>query len=73
MRLILALLLALTSFPLLAQAPDQVEMADLLRSDGKIYVVIAVLAVIFAGLVVYLVMIDRKLSRLEKQIGQGQD
>jgi hypothetical protein len=73
MRLILSFLFILISFPLLAQSPDGVEMADLLRSNGKIYVVVAVLATIFIGLVIYLVIIDKKLSRLEKQIGKGQD
>jgi CcmD family protein len=36
--------------------------------QGKIFVVVAVLAVIVAGLYVYLFYIDRKLRRLEKQI-----
>jgi len=36
--------------------------------QGKIFVVVAVLAVIMAGLYVYLFCIDRKLRRLEKQI-----
>ena len=42
------------------------EMADTMRSNGKIYVVIAVLATIFAGIVAYLVMLDRKIGKLEK-------
>jgi CcmD family protein len=45
-----------------------VEMADTFRSNGKIYVVVAVLSVIFVGLAVYLFSIDKKLSKLEKQI-----
>jgi CcmD family protein len=43
------------------------EMADKMRSDGKIYVVITVLATIFAGIFAYLVFLDRKISRLEKE------
>jgi CcmD family protein len=50
------------------QAQQEVEMADTLRSEGKIYVVVAVLLVIFAGIVAYLVSIDRKVSRLEKRV-----
>jgi CcmD family protein len=46
---------------------NSVEMADVMRSNGKIYVVIAILLVIFSGIVVYLITIDRKISRLEKQ------
>ena len=44
-----------------------VEMADLMRANGKIYVVVAVIATIFAGLTVYLVRLDRKISAIEKQ------
>jgi CcmD family protein len=49
------------------QAQD-VEMADTLRSEGKIYVVVTILAVIIAGLAGYLVIIDRKTTRLEKKL-----
>jgi hypothetical protein len=44
-------------------------MADGLRSEGKIYVVVAVLLTILAGLFIYLWRLDRKISRLEKQEG----
>lgn len=37
-----------------------------LRADGKIYVVLAVAVVILTGLFVYLIRLDRKLTRLEK-------
>jgi len=47
-------------------APAPVEMADTLRSNGKIYVVVAVMATILTGLIVYLLRIDRRVSRLEK-------
>lgn len=42
------------------------EMADMLRSNGKIYVVVFVLATIFAGIFVYLIRLDHKISKLEK-------
>jgi CcmD family protein len=45
---------------------QELEMADKMRADGKIYVVVAVLLAIFIGLFVYLISIDRKLSKLEK-------
>lgn len=60
--LVTALLLHLFVF---AQKPT-VEMADGLRSNGKIYVVVAVILTIFAGIVLYLVRLDRKLTKLEK-------
>lgn len=48
-------------------AQDDFEMADNFYDDGKIYVVIAVLLVIFAGIIVYLVHLDRKLRKLEEK------
>lgn len=44
-----------------------VEMADTMRSNGKIYVVVAVMATILAGLLLYIVRIDRRVSRLERE------
>jgi len=38
-----------------------------LRADGKIYVVIAVVVTILAGLFLYVISLDRKVSKLEKQ------
>jgi hypothetical protein len=48
-----------------AQEPD-VQMADRMRADGKIYVVVAVIVTIFAGIILYLIRLDRKLTKLEK-------
>lgn len=45
---------------------EEIEMADTMRGNGKIYVVVAVMLTIFAGLIIYLVRLDRKLSKLEK-------
>tara|TARA_B100000768_G_scaffold180930_1_gene202228 strand:- start:635 stop:808 length:174 start_codon:yes stop_codon:yes gene_type:complete len=44
-----------------------IEMADIFRADGKIYVVIAVLGIIFVGLITYLIYLDKKIGRLEKR------
>jgi CcmD family protein len=52
----------------IAAKAESVQMAETMRSDGKIYVVIAVLAIILLGLIVYLITIDRKLGKLEKEI-----
>ena len=43
------------------------EMADKFRSDGKIYVVIAVLSIIFTCIIAYLIYIDFKLKKIEKK------
>ena len=45
---------------------DNIEMADIMRSNGKIYVVVAVIAVIFIGLMGYLYLIDQRVKKLEK-------
>ena len=51
-----------------AQAQD-VAMADGLRAEGKIYVVVGIIAIIFIGILIYLISMDRKISRLEKEWG----
>jgi len=47
-------------------AQQKVEMADTMRSNGKIYVVVAVCLTILIGLFLYIVLLDRKISRFEK-------
>jgi CcmD family protein len=59
------LALTLLAIPGFAQ---EVEMADTMRSEGKIYVVVAILLVILAGLIIYVFTIDRKATRLEKKL-----
>jgi heme/copper-type cytochrome/quinol oxidase subunit 2 len=44
---------------------EKPQMADAMRSNGKIYVVVAVLLIILAGLFLYLFLTDRKLTRIE--------
>jgi len=61
-------LLLFTFLPMLAFSQNDVEMADTFRSDGKIYIVISIIAVIFIGLIIYLISIDRKISKLEKKL-----
>jgi hypothetical protein len=64
-RLPLLFLLSLLAGFAYAQG-GTVSMADEMRSNGKIYVVVAVILTIFAGIVFYLVRLDRKISKLEK-------
>jgi len=61
------LFLLLYLLPIITLA-QPTEMADGLRADGKIYVVVVVLLIIFAVLITYLIIIDRKISRLEKKV-----
>ncbi len=45
-----------------------IEMADIMRSNGKIYVVVAVAATVMLGILIYLALLDRKITALEKKI-----
>lgn len=63
---ILLLSILLLSSIVAAAQNNNPEMADTMRSNGKIYVVVLVLATIFAGIIAYLVRIERKISNLEK-------
>ena len=45
----------------------KVEMADTMRSNGKIYVVVAVCLTILIGLILYLVRIERKIAKIERE------
>ena len=43
------------------------EMADVMRSNGKIFVVIGVIGIILSGILIFLLMIDKKVRKLEKK------
>ena len=43
---------------------------DFMRSIGKIYVVVAVIVAVFLGLVLFLIYLDKRLTKLENQINQ---
>jgi hypothetical protein len=62
------LLLFLNGLTLDAQDSVQPQMADTMRSDGKILVVISVIAIIFVSIVLYLIMLDRKIRRIEEKL-----
>ena len=68
------LLLAVARLPTLvatAQAPaaqPAVEMADALRADGKIWVVVGVFALITLGVLFYLFRLDGKVTELERRV-----
>ena len=54
----------------IANAQAEVEMADGMRSEGKIYVVVGIILIILLGLVVYLITLDRKVKKLENLLGE---
>lgn len=41
---------------------------DFMRETGKIYVVVTVIIAMFIGIIIYLISLDRKLTKLEDQI-----
>ena len=62
------LLLAGRTLAQATAAAEQPEMADALRASGKIYVVVLVIVIILSGLLAYLVRLDRKVGRLEREV-----
>ena len=46
----------------------QADNNDFMRSIGKIYVVVAVIVMVFIGVVLFLFYLDRKLTKIENQI-----
>ncbi|HEY8387197.1 MAG TPA: CcmD family protein [Parasegetibacter sp.] len=66
--LLTAFLLFSVNF-LIAQSMSEAgrpEMADVMRSNGKIYVVVAVILTILIGLFFYLIRLEKKINKLEK-------
>ncbi len=62
-RIFFSIVAMMCSFVSFAQP---VEMADTMRSNGKIYVVVSVCLLILIGLFLYVMNIDRKVKKLEK-------
>lgn len=66
-KIVLSLLIALKAGMVFAQGNKPVEMADVMRSNGKIYVVVAICLTILIGLFLYVWNVDRKIGKLEKE------
>jgi hypothetical protein len=47
---------------------DRADMADTMRAEGKIYVVVAIIVIVLAGLIFYLFTIEKKIKKLEKLV-----
>jgi protein-S-isoprenylcysteine O-methyltransferase Ste14 len=59
---------ALIVLMLISHQTFAADMADTMRSEGKIWVVVAVLVTIMLGLIIYLITIDKKISTIEKEL-----
>ncbi|NNC85742.1 MAG: CcmD family protein [Bacteroidia bacterium] len=60
------MLLNIMLFILSIMNSQEPAMDEFFRSNGKIYVVVAVLSIIFVGIVIYLTILDKKIGHLEK-------
>jgi hypothetical protein len=45
---------------------------NMFRNEGKIYVVVGTLAIILAGIILFLMRIDKKLTQLEHQLKRNE-
>jgi hypothetical protein len=71
LRLILAVCLFMSiTWSLYGQEMDKVD--DFFRSTGKINVVIGVILILFIGIIIYLISLDRKIKSLENRIKNEQ-
>jgi CcmD family protein len=64
-KILCFLFLSMTCMATYAQVEN--DSADFMRSNGKIYVVVAVVLVVLLGLLLYVFTLDRKITRLEKK------
>jgi K+-transporting ATPase A subunit len=68
MKKLISLILLLLSVTNTFAQNNAPQMADTFRSEGKIYVVVLVLSIVFVCLATYLIIIDRKLKKLEDKV-----
>jgi len=68
-RIVAIIILGLVSIYANAQTivATKNDSVDVMRSNGKINVVMAVILIIMTGFFIYLISVDRKVSRLEKE------
>ncbi|WP_423148095.1 CcmD family protein [Rubrolithibacter danxiaensis] len=64
-KIIILFVLSFVTTIVFAQNAENGMAVDL-RASGKIYVVVAVIAVIFIGLFIYLFSIDRRIKKIER-------
>lgn len=68
-RIALLIALSIMQLTLWAQNMDTKteDPSDFMRSNGKIYVVVACVVVIVLGIYIYLINLDRKIRKLENK------
>ncbi len=68
-RILLLTVLSVLTFNLRSEA----QVMDALNGENKIYVVVLVLATIFAGIIAFLIYLERRMARLEKKFNQSDE
>ncbi len=63
----LFILLLITMFVNAQEGTAKTDFGETMRSNGRIYVVIAVILTILIGLILYIVRLDRKMSKMERE------
>jgi len=65
-KLLILIFLTLSNFIVFAEGKGDNGMAGEFYKSGRIYVVIATVAIVFIGLAIYLFSMDRRLKKIEK-------
>jgi hypothetical protein len=71
-RIVIVLSLIFSSLESFCQPNEKVEMADILRQDGKIYTVVFGLVTILTAMIILLIRVDRKIYHLERQVKRNE-
>jgi hypothetical protein len=73
MKKLMSILLLLISFnAVIGQNVGHLDgLSGLLRTNDKFYVVISVIVTIFVGFFLYLIFIDRKLKKMERDFSEN--
>lgn len=73
MKKLMSILLLLISFSaVIGQNVGHLDgLSGLLRTNDKFYVVISVIVTIFVGFFLYLIFIDRKLKKMERDFSEN--
>ena len=61
------LLFSLPAFSQTRHSPGDHTIADFFYANGKLYVSVAVLVIIFSGVCIFLFNIDKKVSKIRKE------
>jgi CcmD family protein len=61
----ISIIASLLLFSIFSKA--QTDGGDFMRNTGSIYVVVGVILIIFIGIIAFLINLDKKISKLEKE------